>query len=119
MFGHKIEATVAEAVLLAEIAADSFAPAVHTARGPAHRQPIAGRSKAIAQIVVVSVTERLVEQPDPANGLRSIGGIARTHLIRVLTLDRGISLFEIQAHRASAKRCGSIAHVAPLRSSNP
>ena len=41
MFGHQVDAAVAKAVLLNEVAGQAFTPAVHAVRLPAERQPIA------------------------------------------------------------------------------
>ena len=46
MFGHEIEAAVAEPVLLHEVAAEPVAPPVHAARLATEHQPVAGRRAA-------------------------------------------------------------------------
>ncbi len=115
MLRNEIDAAVAESVLLHDVAAESFAPGVHAAGGPAESQPVPGRDQAIAEVVVVSVSERFIEQAHPPQRVSSIRGITRTHLISVAAFDGGVSLLEVEAHRARAERRARIAHVVTLR----
>ena len=61
---HQVETSVAETVLLREVAGHAVAPSMHAGRLAANHQAVAGGDQAIAQVVVVPVAERFVEPAD-------------------------------------------------------
>ena len=64
MTGDHVEPPIADTELLPQIAAKSFTPYVHAHRGSTEGEAVACLLQAVAQVVVVAVSETLVEQSD-------------------------------------------------------
>ena len=113
MPGEEVEASVADAVLLPQVAGDIFAPAVHAQRLAAEDEPMSGRREPVAQIVVAAVAERLVEQADLVQRARAIGGVPGADVIDFVTANATVALLEIAAHHpgpeAGVRRCVIVA----------
>src|SRR5580765_3422434 len=78
-------------------------------------QPVAGFLETVAEVVVVPVSERFVEQTDPVQRRGAIDGVAGAHVIGVAVWKGEIPLLEVDAHRAHAHGGRRIADVPTLR----
>src|SRR4051812_39605024 len=101
---HQIDSSVAEAVLLSQVAGEAFTPAVHALRALADAQAIARLLQSVADVVVVPVSKRFVEQTNPVQRACAVDGITRADVIGVAVWKRKVALLEVDAHRADAER---------------
>src|SRR5262249_53004866 len=95
-----------------------FTPTVNAFGGPAQLQPVSGSQQAIADVVVVAIAQRFVEQANPAERFGAIDGVAGTHVIGIVAVYCRVSLRKVEAHRPRAERRAGIAYVASLRGSD-
>ena len=98
MSRDQVEPAVAEAVLLRQIARQALTPPVDALRLAANHQAVAGGGEAIAQVVVVPVSKRLVQQPDATHCGEAPDDVARADMVRRAAVDARVPLLEVHRH---------------------
>src|SRR4051794_23026262 len=114
MAGDHVQSPVADTELLPQIAAKSFTPYVHAHRGSAEGEAVACLLQPVAQVVVVPVSETLVEQPDMSQCARAICSVAGTNVIDEGSLNARVSMFEVSPHGARPEPRVSCRRIVPL-----
>src|SRR5205807_9429962 len=99
---------------LSEIAAKVLPPAMDAFRLAAEHQPVAPVAEAVAQVVVVPITQSFVEEPGLVQRGSAVGGIACADVVDTWGPDARIPVLEIPAHGACPESGARRRHVVSL-----